>query len=111
MLHIVPEAYASPLLNDQQVSLTFISAIIAFILLERVMQKVGISDHEHWHEDDEEKEESSKVVEKRELEAAKGKEVKNMKHSTGYLNLISSLLHNFIDGLAIGIAFNLGNPR
>lgn len=34
-----------------------------------------------------------------------------MKYSTGYLNLISSLLHNFIDGLAIGIAFNLGNPN
>ena len=27
------------------------------------------------------------------------------------MNLISSLLHNFIDGLAIGIAFNVGNPN
>ena len=33
------------------------------------------------------------------------------KHSTGYLNLISSLLHNFIDGAAIGVAFSLGNPK
>ncbi len=34
-----------------------------------------------------------------------------MKHATGYLNLISSLLHNFIDGAAIGVAFSLGNPN
>ena len=33
------------------------------------------------------------------------------KESTGFLNLYSTLLHNFIDGLAIGIAFNLGNPK
>jgi zinc transporter ZupT len=82
---------------------------LAFILLERFMQKFGISDHQHWHGEDEE--ESTTVTEKRELENAKGKDISTMKHSTGYLNLISSLLHNFIDGLAIGIAFNLGNPR
>lgn len=49
MLHIVPEAYASPYLQDKQVSLTFIAAIVSFIFLERFMQKFGISDHEHWH--------------------------------------------------------------
>ena len=27
------------------------------------------------------------------------------------MNLISSLLHNFVDGLAVGVAFSLGNPR
>lgn len=30
------------------------------------------------------------------------------KGSAGYLNLISSLIHNFIDGLAIGVAFSTG---
>lgn len=80
------------------------------------MENVGISGHQHWHGDEEEEvlQESSKVTEKRELEKVKGKELpeaKNVKYSTGYLNLISSLLHNFIDGLAIGIAFNLGNPN
>ena len=27
------------------------------------------------------------------------------------MNLLSSLLHNFIDGAAIGVAFSLGNPK
>ena len=48
MLHILPESYASPHLDDQQVSLTFIAAIIAFLLLERTMEKFGVSDS-HWH--------------------------------------------------------------
>ena len=33
------------------------------------------------------------------------------KGSAGYLNLISSLIHNFIDGLAIGVAFATGKPE
>ena len=33
------------------------------------------------------------------------------KGTAGYLNLISSLIHNFIDGLAIGIAFSTGHPE
>jgi zinc transporter ZupT len=37
--------------------------------------------------------------------------VKEAKEATGFLNLISSLIHNFIDGLAIGVAFSLGNPK
>ena len=45
---ILPEAYASPLLGDQEVSLTFIAAILAFVFLERAMAKVGMSDS-HWH--------------------------------------------------------------
>ena len=76
------------------------------------MERFGVSDS-HWHSE-EESEENHNLVEKRELEGAKGKagpQVRNEKHSTGYLNLISSLLHNFIDGAAIGIAFNLGNPN
>lgn len=43
--------------------------------------------------------------------ANKSKELEVPKHSTGYLNLFSSLLHNFIDGAAIGVAFSLGNPK
>lgn len=31
------------------------------------------------------------------------------KGSAGYMNLIGSLIHNFIDGLALGIAFATGN--
>lgn len=116
MIHILPEAYASPLLDDQQISLTFIAAIIAFLLLERTMAKVGISDS-HWHGESDPSEllqENHNVTEKRALESAKGSEIKKPggeKHSTGYLNLISSLLHNFIDGAAIGVAFSLGNPK
>ena len=43
------------------------------------------------------------------MENKKGVQVP--KHSTGYINLFSSLLHNFIDGAAIGVAFSLGNPK
>lgn len=50
MLHILPEAYASKHLKNENVSLTFIVAIIAFILLERLMEKAGIA-HTHWHDE------------------------------------------------------------
>lgn len=33
------------------------------------------------------------------------------KNSLGFLNLLSSLLHNFIDGFAIGVAYSTGNPH
>lgn len=32
------------------------------------------------------------------------------KGSAGYLNLIGSLIHNFVDGLAVGVAFAAGEP-
>jgi len=48
MLHILPEAYASRHVKDQNVSLIFIAAIFSFIILERLMNRFGIS-HSHWH--------------------------------------------------------------
>ena len=48
MLHILPEAYESPLMSNQNVSLTFIAAIISFLIIERLMEKIGVSDS-HWH--------------------------------------------------------------
>jgi hypothetical protein len=60
MLHILPEAYSSRHLKDENISLTFIAAIMVFILLERILEKVGIA-HTHWH-DEEEHEESHHVA-------------------------------------------------
>lgn len=48
MLHILPEAYSSRHLQDDNVSLTFIASIFVFIIIERLMQKAGIA-HAHWH--------------------------------------------------------------
>lgn len=64
MLHVLPEAYASRYVRDQQVSLIFIAAILSFVLLERFMHRLGIS-HSHWTEEGEE--ESHHVAEKRQL--------------------------------------------
>lgn len=33
------------------------------------------------------------------------------KDSSGYLNLLGSLVHNFIDGLALGVAFSTGDSE
>lgn len=52
-MHILPEAYASRRLSDQNVSLTFIAAILAFVFVERLMEKGGIA-HSHWHSEEEE---------------------------------------------------------
>jgi len=53
MLHVLPEAYASRHVKDQNVSLVFIIAIFSFVLLERFMHRLGVS-HTHWHSDEEE---------------------------------------------------------
>ena len=33
------------------------------------------------------------------------------KDSSGYLNLLGSLVHNCIDGLALGVAFSTGDSK
>lgn len=33
------------------------------------------------------------------------------KGSAGYMNLLGSLVHNFIDGLALGVAFATGHSK
>ena len=72
-MHILPEAYESKLLTTQAVSLTFISAIVVFIFIERVMDRVGVS-HQHWQEEDNSTEsEPSAITEKRQLQEEKGK--------------------------------------
>jgi hypothetical protein len=50
-MHIIPEAYSSRALSQDRVSLTFIAALLSFVLLERLMEKGGIA-HSHWHSDE-----------------------------------------------------------
>jgi propanediol utilization protein len=52
------------------VSLTFIAAIVAFLIIERAMEKMGVSDS-HWHGEEDPSEvlpENHNISEKRELE-------------------------------------------
>ena len=47
VIHILPEAYKSDEVNSNIVSLIFISAIVVFIIIERLFVLCGIS-HTHW---------------------------------------------------------------
>lgn len=172
MIHIMGEAYADKSVNPLIVSAVFIAALMVFMLIERLMESLGIThthwidgeeDHPHKHEDSHEHEE---VEEKKELadkdakdKVDKGKSSKHSKSSkavniqkstshsaankssnnteslkkpesekegvsapssldswmgkgsAGYMNLLASLIHNFMDGLTIGLGFATGNQR
>lgn len=49
MIHILPEAYKSPVNNPVFVSLTFISSLLFFLVLERIFHAIGLT-HSHWGE-------------------------------------------------------------
>jgi hypothetical protein len=49
MVHILPDAYQSEVTNPNYVSLVFISAVVMFIIIERIFVCAGIV-HQHWGE-------------------------------------------------------------
>lgn len=80
-IHIIPEAFESSL-NVSLTSILIIVGIFAFFILEKVL---------HWHHHGEDKEEEHI-------------------HPVGKLILFSDGVHNFIDGIIIGVSFLVSVP-
>lgn len=47
VIHILSEAYQTESANEYIVSLIFIASLLGFMLLEKLMEKMGVS-HNHW---------------------------------------------------------------
>lgn len=77
-LHLIPEAFADAD-NTTTVSLFIIGGVLIFFLLERFL---------HWHHHE-------------------GVECKEEVHPVGKIVLVSDGIHNFIDGLIIGLAYTV----
>lgn len=80
-IHLIPESFESGL-NPTIVSLLIISGIIIFFILEKFL-------HWHHHSDD---------TEERHI------------HPVGKLIIFSDGVHNFIDGIIIGVSFMVSVP-
>jgi zinc and cadmium transporter len=80
-IHLIPEAFENSL-NELITSILIITGVIIFFILEKFL---------HWHHHGEDKEEFGI-------------------HPVGQLILFSDGVHNFIDGLIIGVSFMVSVP-
>ena len=76
-IHLIPQAF-SDIGNATYVAITIMGGIFIFFTLEKIL---------HWHHH------------------ARGEEREETIHPTGRMILISDGVHNFIDGLIIGVSF------
>lgn len=81
-LHLIPESFEKSK-NTTWVSLLVLAGLFIFLLLEKTMHYYHHHEHDHSQED---------------------------VHPYGYLSLIASGLHNFIDGLLIGASYLASFP-
>lgn len=79
-IHLIPEAYEQTS-NPTIVSVAIIAGIIIFLILEKVL---------HWHHHQAEDQNCPEI------------------HPTGQMILMSDGVHNFIDGLIIGVSYLVG---
>lgn len=135
VIHILAEAYQLPQAKEFFVSLIFIASLLGFMLLEKVMEKMGIS-HNHWVDEHPHQHEGhggpykeiegelnpEKFNESQADPSAVNTNAVNKKPKTclqkwsgkgsaGYLNLLGSFIHNFVDGLSIGLVFATGQKH
>lgn len=81
LIHLLPEAYAS-FESELTVSYLVLGGFLLFFLVEKYL---------HWHHHHDE--ESGVHV-----------------HSVGYINVLADALHNFIDGVLIGVSYLVSLP-
>jgi zinc and cadmium transporter len=81
-IHLIPEAFESSI-SAMSVSLLIIAGILVFFVLEKFL---------HWHHHADDAEEEHHI------------------HPVGQLVLLSDGVHNFIDGIVIGVSFLVSTP-
>ena len=79
-IHLIPEAFFSESLAPIEVSLSILSGILVFLIMEKFLHW----HHHHAHEEHDEV------------------------HTFTYLNLVGDAIHNFLDGAVIAISFMAG---
>lgn len=77
-IHLIPEAFFSGTLATLEVSLSILTGILGFLILEKML---------HWHHHHGLEEECKD------------------EHTIGYMNLVGDAIHNFVDGAAIAASF------
>jgi zinc transporter ZupT len=128
-VHILPEAYKDPKMDSRFVALAFVGGILLFVLLHALLTHFGIA-HSHGPKEEHcagqsasncqnEAEAGASIEQLGDVPVTHPSEAEEKepegcldqlkgKKTEGYLNLLSSLVHNIVDGVILGVAFATG---